>query len=155
MRTTPPNPTRRPVGIARLGVAALATAALSMGVGACGDDNGSEGDATPDRPTRTIVFDAVDFDYEDLDLDGIAVGDTIRFEMTNSGGQHHEFEVLDGDGNALGEVEAIDPGQTGAANITFDEAGTHTYQCILVDEATGDRHTMLGMEGEFEVAASR
>ena len=34
------------------------------------------------------------------------------------------------------------------------EPGTYTYQCILVDPATDQEHTKLGMTGTFEVAAS-
>jgi plastocyanin len=134
----------------------LGAAALVVALSGCGDDGGAADDgAAADPPARTVTFDAVDFDYDDLDLDGIAVGDTIRFEMTNSGSQAHEFEVLDPEGEALGEVEATGPGETGTATITFEDAGDHTYQCILVDEATGEPHTTHGMQGEFEVAAGR
>jgi len=112
-----------------------------------------EGGNAPVAPDRTITFDAVDFSYEDLDLKEIAPGDTIRFEMTNSGKQPHEFEVLDPQAVAIGEVAAVDAGGSGGANVTFEEPGTYTYQCILVDEKTGKKHTMLGMTGTFEVAA--
>lgn len=101
---------------------------------------------------RTVTFEASDFTYADLDLTGISTGDTIRFEMTNEGDQAHEFEVLDPAGEAVGEVAAVDPGDTGGATITFEEPGSYTYQCILTDPETGKRHTMLGMEGTFEVA---
>ncbi len=50
----------------------------------------------------------------------ITAGETIRFEMTNSGDQAHEFEVLLPDGEALGEVAAIEPGEEGGATMTFD-----------------------------------
>lgn len=101
---------------------------------------------------RTVAFDAVDFTYEQLDLSGIAVGDTIRFEMANSGTQAHEFEVLRPDGEAVGEVASTEPGSTGAATVTFTEPGDYTYQCILVDPSTDKEHTMLGMTGTFTVA---
>ncbi|MEZ5182086.1 MAG: cupredoxin domain-containing protein [Acidimicrobiales bacterium] len=113
-----------------------------------------EGGTEQAAPDRTIRFDAVDFDYRDLDLDGIATGDTIRFEMANTADQPHEFEVLDPAGDAVGEVAAVAPGETGGATITFAEAGTYRYRCILVDEASGEQHDALGMAGEFEVAAS-
>lgn len=35
--------------------------------------------------------------------------------------------------------------------MTFDEAGTYTYQCILVDQSSGESHKALGMTGTFEV----
>lgn len=107
-------------------------------------------EATADR---TVRFDAVDFTYEDLDLTGITAGEEIRFEMTNSGEQAHEFEVLDPAGEALGEVASVEPGEEGATNIVFEEPGTYTYQCILEDPATHEGHDELGMVGTFTVEA--
>jgi plastocyanin len=106
------------------------------------------------KADRTVTFDAADFTYQDLDLDGITKGTTVRFEMTNSGTQAHEFEVLDPSGEAIGEVAAIEPGKTGGATMTFEEAGTYTYQCILKDAKTHKAHDMLGMTGTFEVKAA-
>jgi uncharacterized cupredoxin-like copper-binding protein len=103
---------------------------------------------------RTVTFASVDFAYTDLDLTGISVGDTIRFEMTNDGSQPHEFEVLDPSGEAVGEVEAIEAGTTGAATVVFEAAGTYEFQCILIDPASGKEHTLLGMSGTFEVAGT-
>lgn len=110
-----------------------------------------EGGAAQKEADRTITFDSVDFAYEQLDLTDVVAGETIRFEMTNTADQPHEFEVLDPQDVAIGEVAAVDPGKEGGATITFDEPGTYTFQCILVDEATGKKHTMLGMKGTFEV----
>lgn len=110
-----------------------------------------EGGTAQAEADRTVRFDAVDFTYEDLDLDGIEAGETIRFEMTNSGDQPHEFEVLDPSGEAVGEVAAVAPGEEGGATITFAKAGSYRYQCILVDEATQKPHTDMGMTGDFEV----
>jgi plastocyanin len=104
-------------------------------------------------PDRTVSFDAVDFTYENLDLASITAGQTVRFVMGNSGTQAHEFEVLGTDGKAVGEVAAVNPGEKGAATITFDTPGEYTYQCILVDPATKQKHSMLGMTGTFTVAA--
>ncbi len=113
-----------------------------------------EGGAAEAVADRTISFSAVDFTYDDLDLTGISVGDTIRFEMVNNGSQPHEFEVLEPGGEAIGEVEAIEATQTGAATVTFETAGTYEFQCILIDPVSGKEHTMLGMSGTFEVAGS-
>jgi plastocyanin len=100
---------------------------------------------------REIGFDAVDFTYENLDLSGIGNGDTIRFAMDNRGDQPHEFEVLDPDGEPIGEVAATNPGESGGATMTFTAPGVYTYQCILVDPETGQPHSELGMIGTFEV----
>jgi plastocyanin len=101
---------------------------------------------------RTLTFDAKDFTYEDLDLSGLKKGDTVRFEMKNSGTQPHEFEVLAPDGDSVGEVAEVAPGKTGGATITFTEDGTYTYQCILVDTASNMEHSAMGMKGTFTVS---
>lgn len=101
--------------------------------------------------SRSITFESVDFTYEALDLSTITAGETIRFEMKNKGAQPHEFEVLNADGEALGEVASTASGESGGATITFAEPGTYTYQCILVDPETGKLHTELGMAGTFLV----
>ena len=77
-------------------------------------------------PEREIAFDAVDFGYENLDLAGVAVDDTIRFVMDNVGEQAHEFEVLDPDGEPIGEVAATNPGESGGATMTFTAPGVYT-----------------------------
>ncbi len=111
-----------------------------------------EGGTAQDEPDRQIGFEAVDFEYENLDLAGIADGDTIRFVMENTGDQPHEFEVLDPDGEPIGEVAATNPGDSGGATMTFTSPGVYTYQCILVDPESGKPHTELGMIGTFDVA---
>jgi len=111
-----------------------------------------EGGTAEPTPDRTLTFESVEFRYPDLDVDGITAGETIRFEMANKGSQAHEFEVLDPDGNAIGEVASTEPGGVSGATITFESPGVYTYQCILVDENTGKQHTELDMTGTFEVA---
>ncbi len=113
-----------------------------------------EGGTAQAAADRTVTFEAVEFRYPDLDVDGINAGETIRFEMANAGTQAHEFEVLDPDGNAIGEVASTEPGAVSGATLTFVSPGVYTYQCILVDESTGKPHTKLGMKGTFEVPAS-
>jgi plastocyanin len=111
-----------------------------------------DGGTAQAEPDREIAFAAIDFGYEKLDVDGIADGDTIRFVMDNTGEQAHEFEVLDPDGEPIGEVAATNPGESGGATMTFTAPGVYTYQCILVDPATNKPHTELGMFGTFDVA---
>lgn len=112
-----------------------------------------EGGTEQAAPDRTITFDAHDFGYSGLEgLDELTVGETIRFEMTNSGYQAHEFEVIRPDDEPLGEVAAIDRGEQGGATMTFDEPGTYMFQCILIDKSSGKPHTELGMVGTFEVS---
>jgi plastocyanin len=105
-------------------------------------------------PDREVAVSATDFKYVDLDMSGISAGNTIRFEMSNGGQQPHEFEVLDPKGEAIGEVASTEAGESRGATMTFEQAGEYSYQCILVDEPTGKKHTALGMSGTFDVAAS-
>ena len=112
-----------------------------------------DGGTAQAEPDREVAFDAIDFGYENLDLDGISDGDTIRFVMDNAGEQAHEFEVLDPDGEPIGEVAATNPGASGGATMTFTAPGVYTYQCILMDPETNQPHTELGMIGTFDVAA--
>lgn len=100
---------------------------------------------------RTVAFKSVEFGYSYLDVGDITVGETIRFEMQNDGSQAHEFEVLDPDGNAIGEVASTEPDATGGATVTFDSPGVYTYRCILIDDHTGKKHNALGMKGTFVV----
>jgi plastocyanin len=111
-----------------------------------------DGGTAQAEPDREIAFESIDFEYENLDLTGIADGDTVRFAMDNIGEQAHEFEVLDPDGEPIGEVAATNPGESGGATMTFTAPGVYTYQCILVDPATNQPHTELGMIGTFDVA---
>ena len=111
-----------------------------------------EGGTAQAAADRETTLRATDFTYENLDLADITTGDTIRFAMNNVGEQAHEFEVLDPSGKPIGEVAATDPGESGGATMTFTSPGVFTYQCILVDSATGKPHTELGMIGTFDVA---
>lgn len=113
-----------------------------------------EGGTAQATPDRTVTFEAVEFRYPDLDVEGITAGETIRFDMTNAGSQAHEFEVLDPDGEAIGEVASTEAGASSGATMTFVSSGVYSYQCILVDENTGTPHSELGMEGTFEVPES-
>mgnify|MGYP000695137568 CR=1 FL=1 len=94
-----------------------------------------EGGTAQAAADRETTLRATDFTYEN-----------------HVGEQAHEFEVLDPSGKPIGEVAATDPGESGGATMTFTSPGVFTYQCILVDSATGKPHTELGMTGTFDVA---
>ena len=86
-----------------------------------------------------------------INLPGTVTSLTVPPEFLVSGAAH-EFEVLDPDGEALGEVAAIAAGDTGGATLSFESPGVYTYQCILIDADTGKEHTELGMIGTFRVS---
>ena len=76
-------------------------------------------------------------------------GHKIFFQAANDGTEDHELEVLDSNGEPLGEVEAMPPGEEGSAAMEL-EPGTYTLQCIL-ETADGKVHRDLGMVMELEV----
>jgi len=98
------------------------------------------------KPSRQIAVEAVDYSYAvPSSINGITAGETVEFELRNTGTHEHEFEVLDGDGRSVGEVGETQPGQTGEGDVTFSKPGTYTFRCALED------HEQRGMKGTFTV----
>jgi uncharacterized cupredoxin-like copper-binding protein len=95
---------------------------------------------------REVELTAVDYSF-DLADPTIRAGETILFEMKNTGDEEHEFEVFDPDDKVLGEIAEIGAGKEGKATLTFEKAGTYRYVCDV------DDHQSRGMKGTFTVAA--
>jgi plastocyanin len=94
---------------------------------------------------RDVEVTAKDYSF-DLPDPKIKVGETIRFELKNRGGEDHEFEVSGPDGKVLGTTGTIKSGKTGDVTITFKRAGTYRYICDV------DDHLVRGMKGTFTAA---
>jgi hypothetical protein len=149
----------------------ILTGALVMG--ACGgtDDLAQRGSAAAPTTSSTVsaattsstmggeapMFEEADadavLDYELLDyrFEGPAEveGRKIYFKAANKGTEDHELEVLDANGDPMGEVEAMPPKAEGSAALEL-EPGTYTLQCIL-ETADGKVHRDLGMVMDLEV----
>ena len=97
------------------------------------------------KADREVAIEATEYKFSGVDAINAKVGEMIEFKLENKGAEEHEFEVLKPDGDALGEVEGTAPGKSGEAYMTFSEAGTYTYQCIL------NGHDAKGMKGTFTV----
>jgi uncharacterized cupredoxin-like copper-binding protein len=96
---------------------------------------------------RELEVTAVDYSFQLPEgISSIKSGETITFELKNKGAKEHEFEVLDADGEAVGEVGGTEPGEEGKTDMTFTKAGTYTYRCALED------HEQRGMKGTFTVS---
>jgi hypothetical protein len=93
-----------------------------------------------------LDYELVDYHFEGPDE---IEGHKIFFKAVNNGTEDHELEVLDLNGEPVGEVEAMPPGEEGSAALEL-EAGTYTLQCIL-ETADGKVHRDLGMHMELEV----
>jgi hypothetical protein len=93
----------------------------------------------------------LDYDLLDYKFKGPAEveGHKIYFKAVNRGTEDHELEVLDPNGEPVGEVEAMPPDAEGSAALEL-EPGTYTLQCIL-ETADGKVHRDLGMHMELEV----
>jgi uncharacterized cupredoxin-like copper-binding protein len=104
---------------------------------------GSGGQAA--AATSTVNVTAKDFSFDGVASLQPRKGETVDFDLSNTGPSKHEFEVLGPDGKSVGEISAIAPGQSGSATITFKKAGTYEYRCDFAN------HSALGMKGSFTV----
>ena len=99
---------------------------------------------TPTTPVRTVTARLSDDIAIQLSESDFAVGDTVRFEVTNSGATAHEFylgdaeaqedrgeEMADMGGEMHDEEDgiAVEPGATGTLEYTFEQAGEILAGC--------------------------
>lgn len=119
-------------------LALLALAGLAVVVAACG-----AGATEADRTVSVRMFDDMRYEPERFDVDA---GDTVRFEVTNSGEVRHEFFVGTTDehrehademrerehaeeAHANPAAVSVEPSETGTLEYTFDEAGELLVGC--------------------------
>ena len=73
-----------------------------------------------------------------------AKGQSLEIKLQNAGKHRHELELFAPDGKAIGEVEPIDAGATGAATFEFATPGTYRLVCGVDDhEARGMVSTVV------------
>ena len=116
----------------------VAIAGLAVVLAGC-----SAGDTQADRTVSVRMFDDMRYEPERFDVDA---GDTVRFEVTNSGEVRHEFFIgttdehrehademreLDhaDEAHANPAAVSVEPGETGTLDYTFDEAGELLVGC--------------------------
>ena len=101
-----------------------------IGVGACQASQ-------PGAPT--IVFEEMRFVPNRVDA---TVGEPLRVTLTNKGRERHDLNFPALHMPDLEGVQAIlEPGETRTITLTFDQPGTHTFQCSLPG------HAVAGMTG--------
>ena len=128
--------------------------AAILAAGACGTA-GADSGATPSATTSsttprsaTVVKVSLE-NFKFVGIPAVIDGPTVRFDAVNRGSVEHELEVLDANGEALGEIEAMKSGKKGTMTLDLP-TGQYTAQC-LVEE--GDKtHKDLGMVQAFEVS---
>jgi hypothetical protein len=94
-----------------------------------------------------LEYDLVDFAFRGPTT---AKGPNVLLRARNTGTQEHELEVLDGAGDAVGEIEAFAPGGSPEPLAAVLEPGNYTLQC-LVETEDGKVHTDLGMVATLTV----
>ena len=130
-------------------------AAAMLAAGACSTaeaDSGSSASATtsstkPKAQTTVVKVSLENFEF--VGIPAVIDGPTIRWDAVNRGSVEHELELLDDNGEALGEIEAMKPGKKATMTIELPP-GQYTAQCIL--EEGGKSHKDLGMVQDFEVS---
>ncbi|MGH9035696.1 MAG: hypothetical protein ACRD0O_08010 [Acidimicrobiia bacterium] len=132
--------------LSQKGAESAATTSSTMGA-TTSSTVGGEAPAFEEADADAVLeYGLVDYHFEGpADVEG----HKVFFKATNEGTEDHELEVLDANGEPLGEVEAMPPGEEGSAALEL-EAGTYTLQCIL-ETADGKVHRDLGMVMELEV----
>lgn len=130
-----------------------ATGSASGTGAASGSASGSaSASASASAAAKTPAFEEteadtrLDYRLVDYAFDGpnTAQGPKVYFTAVNEGTENHELEVLDGSGEALGEIAEFAPG-AGAEPLALElEPGEYTLQCIL-ETADGRVHKDLGM----------
>ena len=116
----------------------VALAGLAVAVAAC-----TSGTDEAARTVSVRMFDDMRYDPDRFDVDA---GDTVRFEVTNSGETRHEFFIgtTDAHREHADEMRArehadeahanpaavsVEPGERGTLEYTFDEAGELLVGC--------------------------
>jgi uncharacterized cupredoxin-like copper-binding protein len=124
----------------RLTLVLIAAMALVLASCSADDEAGTPGDSV--RPVTATLSDDMAIQLSESDF---AVGDTVRFEVTNSGAilhefylgdveaqEHHAEEMADMDGEEMHDEEdgiAVEPGATGTLEYTFERAGEILAGC--------------------------
>lgn len=86
-----------------------------------------------------IVLEEMRFVPNRLDA---TVGKPLRVTLTNKGMQQHDLSFPSLHMPGLAGVEAIlEPGETHTITLTFDQPGTHTFECSIPG------HAAAGMTG--------
>lgn len=118
-------------------------AVLPITIGLLAGCGGSE-NATA-SPPRDVSLEADEYSFSADEAITIATGDTITFNVRNTGNLDHQMEVWTSENRVLGKTERIAPGALRSVTVTFDEAGSYRVICDI------DDHLTRGQQANFEV----
>jgi hypothetical protein len=103
---------------------------------------GGEADLPFDADDVTTKLDVVLQDYRFGGVPDEVQGPNVVFDASVKGSNCHELEVLDADGEALGEIPSFPAGEEKVLGLEL-EPGTYTLQCLVKEGAK--THKELGM----------
>lgn len=117
-------------------------AVLPIAIGAlagCGSEE------TTTSPPRDVALEAAEYSFSADEAITITTGDTINFNVRNTGNLEHQMEIWTSENRVLGKTERIAPGALRSVTVTFDEAGSYRVICDI------DDHLTKGQQANFEV----
>ena len=88
-------------------------------------------------------------DYVFVDLPATVTGPKLRIEAENNGPSAHEMVIFDADGNEVGGVDPIPPGDSADVSLELT-AGTYEMRCLIPISET-ETHLDRGMKAVFQV----
>ena len=131
-----------------------------LGLASCGGGGGDHdhADETPGttpatqpafaEDDATTKLDVVLQDYAFVGVPESVAGENVLFRASIKGGNTHELEIVDENGEAVGEIAAFKAPAEHALAVVL-EAGTYTLQCLI--EEGSRTHAQLGMKTSFTV----
>ena len=131
------------------------TTGTEAGSGEGDDEPGDDGDDHAHHNADFPAAEATDIakismrDYAFVDMPATVTGPRVRFEVKNNGPSAHELVVFDADGNEVGGLEPVPPGDSAVVSLELT-AGTYEMRCQI---AISDTKTHLdeGMKAVFQV----
>ena len=120
-----------------------------------GEDGATEGGEHDHHSADFPAAEATDIakismrDYAFVDLPATVTGPKLRIEAKNNGPSAHEMVIFDADGNEVGGVDPIPPGDSADVSLELT-AGTYEMRCLIPISET-ETHLDRGMKAVFQV----
>ena len=111
--------------------------------------SGAGGNPEP-TPDLAVTITAKEYSFAEPDGLALTKGQTVRFELVNSGTVSHEMEIHGPDGVKIAKIPPTKPGSTLHATVKLATSGAYTLLCGL--RTTGEKHDALGMIATITVA---
>lgn len=120
-----------------------------------GDEPAGNGDSHGHHNADFPAAEATDIakismrDYAFVDMPATITGPKVRIEASNNGPSAHEIVIFDADGNEVGGIDPIPPGESAELSVELT-AGTYEMRCEIAISET-KTHLDEGMKSVFAV----